>query len=170
MPPVSEILEVCLKDTEYTFVITRNVIVIQKRQSKAAVLEQVTIRGKIFDEKDLPLPGAAIVVKGTHLGVTSDVDGNFSLSLPRKDTVRLSVSFVGMITKEVTVTDFQKEVIVKMELEVKQVEEVIVTGYGNIRRSAFTGNAVSVTREELLKVSKTNAVAALQVFDPLSVS
>ncbi|KIO44132.1 MULTISPECIES: SusC/RagA family TonB-linked outer membrane protein [Sanguibacteroides] len=164
--PVSEILEVCLKDTEYTFVITRNVIVIQKRQSKAAVLEQVTIRGKIFDEKDLPLPGAAIVVKGTHLGVTSDVDGNFSLSLPRKDTVRLLVSFVGMITKEVTVTDFQKEVIVKMELEVKQVEEVIVTGYGNIRRSAFTGNAVSVTREELLKVSKTNAVAALQVFDP----
>lgn len=68
MPPVSEILEVCLKDTEYTFVITRNVIVIQKRQSKAAVLEQVTIRGKIFDEKDLPLPGAAIVVKGPIWG------------------------------------------------------------------------------------------------------
>ena len=48
----------------------------------------------------------------------------------------------------------------------ENLEDVVITGYGNISKSSFTGNSVSIKREDLLKVSKSNVIAALQTFDP----
>ena len=53
-----------------------------------------------------------------------------------------------------------------MKPDTKEVEEVVVTGYGNVRKTSFTGNSVTVSRDELLKVSKTNVMKALEVYDP----
>lgn len=53
-----------------------------------------------------------------------------------------------------------------MKSDTKEVEEVVVTGYGNVRKTSFTGNSVTVSRDELLKVSKTNVMKALEVYDP----
>ena len=56
--------------------------------------------------------------------------------------------------------------IIKMKGDVEEMDEVVVTGYANIRKESFTGNTVSVKKEELLKASKTNVIKALQAFDP----
>ncbi|WP_158582649.1 SusC/RagA family TonB-linked outer membrane protein [Odoribacter sp. AF15-53] len=161
--PASEVLRICLEGTEYTFRLFQNMIVIQKRQK---TLEPVTVRGKVLDERGVSLPGATVIVKGTSIGGSTNDQGMFVFSLPKMDTIYLLISFVGMETREVGISDFSKEVVVRMKPDTKEVEEVVVTGYGNVRKTSFTGNSVTVTQDELLKVSKTNVMKALEVYDP----
>lgn len=163
---VEEILSDCLKDTDFRFRVAHNVIVISKKKGDEDTRKEVIVKGKVMDEKGEPLPGATILVKNTRLGVATNVDGIFSISLPAMDAVTLVIQFVGMKSKEVVVTDFDKELSIRLEEDKKEMEEVVVTGYGNIRKSSFTGNSISVTQDELLKVSKTNIIQALQTFDP----
>ena len=164
--PVMAILQACLEGTGYSFRISHDVIVIKKEEKLKDGVREVTLRGKVLDDKGMTLPGATIIVKETRVGVSTDEKGVFVLSLPRADTICLVASFIGMETREVVVTDFKKEVVIKLKSSTKEMEEVVVTGYGNIRKSSFTGNSITVKREELLKVSKTNVISALQVFDP----
>lgn len=57
-------------------------------------------------------------------------------------------------------------ILIKMEDDVEEMEEVVVTGYGNINTKSFTGNARTIRGDDLLKVSRTNIIKALQIFDP----
>ena len=161
--PLSDVLRACLEGTEYTFSFYQNMIVIQKRQR---TVTPVTIRGKVLDERGDALPGASVVVEGTTLGVSAGEEGTFTLNLPRMDTIYLVVTFMGMQPNKVAVTTFDKEIVVRMQPDTREMEEVIVTGFGTVKKSSFTGNAVVVTREELLQVSKTNVIKALEVYDP----
>ncbi|WP_018336227.1 SusC/RagA family TonB-linked outer membrane protein [Butyricimonas synergistica] len=160
---LSEVLRQCLEGTEYTFRFFQSMIVIQKRQK---TIEPVTLRGKVLDERGEVLPGATVVVRGTNIGGSSNNQGMFVFNLPKMDTIYLLVSFVGYETREVVMTDFNQEVVVRMKPDTKEVDEVVVTGYGNVRKTSFTGNFVTVKRDELLNVSKTNVIKALEVFDP----
>ena len=104
--------------------------------------------------------------KGTNLGTSSNNQGIFNLKVPQNlKNLTLIFSFIGMESKEVKIgTHLKLRIILK---EKKQdLDEVVITGYANINKNSFTGNSVMVTREELLKVSKTNVIQALQVFDP----
>lgn len=161
--PLSVVLQQCLEGTEYTYRFFQNMLVIQKRQK---TIEPVTVRVKVLDEKSEALPGATVLVKGTTIGGSTNHEGIFVFNLPKMDTVHLVVSFVGMETQEAAVSNFDKETVVRMKPDTKEMEEVVVTGFGNVKRSSFTGNAVTVTREELLRVSKTNVIKALEVYDP----
>lgn len=124
------------------------------------------IKGKVTDVEGHSLPGVNVRVKEVQGGTVCDMDGNFKLSAPREDVV-LVFSYVGMVTQEVKVKGSQKkEIQVRMEENVNEVNEVVVTGFANIRKESFTGSAITVKRDELLKVSKTNVISALQAFDP----
>lgn len=170
---VEEILDYCLKNTKYTYSIVNNIIVIKLKapdeKEKKAIKER-TIKGKVSDAKGEPLPGATIMIKGTTVGVATDINGEFKLTFVPMDSTVLVVSFVGMVTKEVKVTNDpksdEKPLTISLEEEKKEMEEVVITGYANINKKSFTGNAIKVDREDLLKVSKTNVLAALQTFDP----
>ena len=124
------------------------------------------IRGKVTDAEGHSLPGVNVRVKGVQGGTVADIDGNFMLSAPREDVV-LIVSYIGMVTQEVTVKGSQKkEIQIHMKEDVNEVNEVVVTGYATLKKESFTGNTITVKKEELQKVSKTNVIAALQAFDP----
>ena len=124
------------------------------------------IRGKVTDAEGHSLPGVNVRVKGVQGGTVGDIDGNFMLSAPREDVV-LIVSYIGMVTQEVTVKGSQKkEIQIHMKEDVNEVNEVVVTGYATLKKESFTGNTITVKKEELQKVSKTNVIAALQAFDP----
>ncbi len=124
----------------------------------------------MLDEKSETLPGATVLLRGTTLGVVTDADGKFRMEVPQMDTTVLLISFIGYQTHEVVLKkdpkNDAKELVIRMKLEVAEVDEVVVTGYAQIRKESFTGNSISVSREELLNVSKTNVIQALQVFDP----
>jgi TonB-linked SusC/RagA family outer membrane protein len=118
-----------------------------------------TVTGKVVDENNNALPGASIVVKGTTLGINSGNDGSFTLSVPAGSDI-LVVSFIGMETQEVQVT--QGTILIKMITSGKELEEVVVVGYGTQRKSDLTGATVSVSGDDLKSAVVANLDQALQ--------
>ena len=104
------------------------------------------------------------------MGVATDIDGGFSIVLP-VDTATLVFTFVGMETRYVKIAalkkgETRKALRVVMKEDKIALEDVVVTGYANIRKSSFTGNVTSVDRDQLLKANNQNMISALQNFDP----
>lgn len=166
---VQEILRSCLAETKYSFKIVDNLIVITLDDKKKEEMKKITVHGKVLDEKGKTLPGVTVLLKGTTIGISTDVNGNFKLELPKQDSLILVFSFIGMKTHELNVNkvkDLSKELTVRMEPDTEDLDEVVVTGYANVKKESFTGSSISVKREDLLKASATNVVQALATFDP----
>ena len=168
---IEDFLKAALAGTDLSYEIESDVIIIKPTAAKAKDVEKSrVIKGKVVDDKGFTLPGATIMIKNTKLGVVTDVDGKFKIEIPKMDSIILIVSFIGFETQNVSISNDasndEKELVVKLKEDVTQMEEVVVTGYVNISKESFTGSSVSVKRDELLKVSKTNVIKALQVFDP----
>ena len=158
---VSEILGNCLKNTGLGYEIIGNGIVIKKM---AKVPESRKIIGQVVDNKGRTLPGVTVVLKGTTVGTVTDAAGKFHILLPEGANTLL-LSFVGMKTKEVKLTDKNTYKIV-MEEDVQALDDVVVTGYFNKNKDSFTGSEVTVKGDELRKVTTGNVLQALSVFDP----
>lgn len=126
----------------------------------------VTLTGTVLDKSSEPLPGASVLVKGTANGVATDVNGKFTIRFrPTSNTV-LVVSFVGMKTREIPYSQFKDGGKVVLEDDDNSLNNVVITGYANIRKDSFTGTSTTVGREDLMKVSPTNLMRALEAFDP----
>jgi TonB-linked SusC/RagA family outer membrane protein len=109
--------------------------------------QQKGIRGSVTDSDGLPLPGVTVIVKGTTIGAISNVDGEFSFSIPG-DADTLQFSFVGMKTKMVPVegkTTFS----VVMEAAVTELEEIVAVGYGVQKKESVVGAISHATQETL---------------------
>jgi len=173
---LKEVLEQCFADQPVTYRIINKTIVVTERPAPPPVAPPVTtdtvpstieVRGKVLDDATgLAVSGANIVVKGSNTGVTSGADGSFTLQV--KPGAVLVISFVGYDNKEVTVTPVTTTLTVRLALKANKepMVEVVVTGYQQIRKESFTGNAVTVSGEELKKVNPQNILQAIQAFDP----
>ena len=129
----------------------------------------VTVTGQVIDQGKEPLPGVTVYLKDNLSGGTmTDAHGEYSIVIPA-DKVKakpiLVFSCIGMVNKEVTFTGTTR-INVTLAEDVSEIEQSVVTGYANIRKESFTGNTVSIGKEELLKASKTNVIKAIQSFDP----
>lgn len=161
---VEEILDYCLKGTKLRYEMQGNAIVLRRRNEEKEEKVMITVKGKVTDEKKQPLPGVTVRLKGTAIGVATEADGRYEIMVPRDSSV-LIFSFVGMLTQEKKVgKDLEINVILKED--VKNVDEVVITGYANIRKESFTGNATTVSKDKLLKTNNKNVIEALQHFDP----
>ena len=109
--------------------------------------ERVRITGRVSDEKNEPLPGVSILVKGTQQGTITDSDGRFTIEVPDENAV-LVFSFVGYVSKEIAVAN-KTTVDVSLEVDQKSLEEVVVVGYGTQKRELVTGAISSVSAKEL---------------------
>lgn len=161
---IEEILSKCLKGTGLTYVIQNEVIVL-KPVNDGEGKKEIRIAGKVTDEKKVPLPGVTITVKGTSVGTATNAEGRYSLTLPEMKGIILLFSFVGMETKEVMYAG-KDTINVVLKEDTKTLDDVVVTGYMNVKKESFTGNATTVKRDQLLKTNNKNVIAALQVFDP----
>ena len=103
--------------------------------------------------------GASVVVKGTTKGTTTDFDGNFTIDVPAKAT--LSVSFIGYHTQNVAVGN-QNQLTIVLKEEQEQLDEVVVVGYGTVRKKDLTGAVTSVSNKALKEKPIANAGEALQ--------
>lgn len=121
---------------------------------------QRTVSGKVTDESGEGLPGVSIIIKGTTTGTTTDLDGNYSISVPDDNAV-LVFSSVGMETQEITV-GAQSRIDLGMSVNTKELQEVVVVGYGTSLKSEFTGASSSVSQETLSKLPVISADQALQ--------
>jgi len=120
---------------------------------------QTEITGTITDESGVPLPGANILLVGTSKGVVSDFDGNFAIQAAKGDV--LEISFVGMVTQQVTIgTDNNLNII--LVTDASTLDEVVVVGYGTQKRKDVTGAIASVKSESFNKGVVANAGQLLQ--------
>jgi iron complex outermembrane receptor protein len=111
--------------------------------SPGAAFAQQDVSGTVTDAADSqPIPGVNIVVEGTTTGTTTNIDGEYSLTVPGPDAT-LVFSFVGYQTEEVTVGD-QSTINVQLQEDVAALDEVVVTGYGTQRRRDISGSVSSV--------------------------
>lgn len=122
--------------------------------------QALDIKGKILDEKGVALPGVTVVLKGTSKGAVTDINGAFSLSVPDGNGV-LVISFIGYKTKEVQINN-RSTISIGMEPDSKALEEVVVVGYGEVKKRDLTGAVASVKGEELTKFPVTTVTEALQ--------
>ena len=121
----------------------------------------ITVKGKVVDENGESLPGATIQLKGTTtIGTVTDTDGNFSLSVPSDAT--LIVTFVGHTSIEVAVGGKTELGSITLVSDIKELEQVVVIGYGTQRKVDLTGAVTVVNTEELKKVSNSNISTMLE--------
>lgn len=129
-------------------------------QMTMAQAGNITIKGKIVDEKNEPLPGATIQQKGTSNGVITDVDGNFSISAASDAT--LTVSFIGFRSIEISVGGKTALGNITLVSEIKELNQLVVIGYGSQRKVDLTGSVAIVNTEEMKKVSNSNISTMLE--------
>jgi len=149
---VKELLDRVLEKTSLTYELDRNVIVIKPNPLpvKSQQEGKRKLTGTITDDTKVTLPGVSIVVKGTSNGVSTDFDGNFTLEIPESGSVSLLVSFIGMESQEIVVTN-QERLDIVMSGSSEQLNEVTVvvsTGYQKIDRKLFAGSATKLNAED----------------------
>lgn len=138
-------------------------IILTEKGSEAAVtkimLQQQTVTGVVTEQNGQPLPGVAVVVKGTTTGTVTNADGNFALTLPL-GAETLQFSFVGMRTQEIPI-EGRTTFTVVMEEETIGIEEVVAVGYGMVRRTDLTGSVGQVSSDNLKDLNVSNTTQAL---------
>jgi iron complex outermembrane receptor protein len=127
---------------------------------RAEVLQEITVSGTVTDDAGVPMPGVNITVKGTATGTISDVDGKYAVGVPGKNAV-LVFSFIGFATQEIPVGN-QTQLNVSMSEDARQIEEVVVVGYGTQTRREITGSVASVNEESFNKGLVRDAADLLQ--------
>ena len=102
----------------------------------------LTVKGKVIDKENNPLPGASILIKGTTIGSITDFDGLFSINIPKKPST-LVISYLGYKSKEVVVNN-QKNITIILDNSSEQLEEIVVIGYGSSTKSDVTAAITTV--------------------------
>jgi TonB-linked SusC/RagA family outer membrane protein len=127
-----------------------------------AVFAQQTVRGRVTSKADggEGLPGVTVLVKGTTTGTVTDVDGNFTLQVPSSDATLL-VSFVGYVTQDVPVNG-RSTINVELAEDQEVLDEVVVVGYGEMKKSDLTSAHVSISSEDIQKTVNTTVEQAIQ--------
>mgnify|MGYP001214783137 CR=1 FL=1 len=123
-------------------------------------LQQLRVAGVVRDTDGQPIPGVTVQVEGTTTGAFTDVNGRYTVDVPGPNAV-LAFSFVGYT--QVTVPVNGRNVIdVTLEEATEALDEIVVVGYGTVRKSDVTGAVASVRADAIKNVSTTDAAAALQ--------
>ena len=150
---IGEIIKYCLQQTNLTYVIDQNTLII-KHKPKSDI-----VKGTIYDDEGLPLPGASIIIQDSGVGTISDAQGNFTLSKGYSNSVaNLHISFIGM--KNVDVQWEGQDLSVKMKSDVQLTQEVVVTGYQVIDKKQLTS---AVSSLDISEVMQTEAISVDQM-------
>lgn len=160
--PVSEVLDNLLKNAgiEYEMEGTHIVLSSKNADTVAPVQQQAhTVTGLIVDKNGDPIIGANVLIKGTTNGTVTDIDGKFSIEA--ESNAVLDISYIGYLTKEITVGN-QKVINVVLVEDTKTLDEVVVIGYGTQKKADLTGSVANITTDKLSTQSNVNIGQALQ--------
>jgi TonB-linked SusC/RagA family outer membrane protein len=123
------------------------------------IAQSRTVTGRVTNATGEPLGGATITVVGSQAGTSAGTDGNFSIAVPARGTIRISA--IGYAEQEVRITN-QTTINAVLQPSNAQLEQVVVVGYGTQRKESVTGSVASIGGERLREVPSTNVTQALQ--------
>lgn len=164
---IKSILTRVLDRTGLAFTIDGRTIRIAKAGAgrSAGKAEPFVVTGQVTNRATkAPVVGAAVFVPGSSVSDITDSQGRYRLAFRNKPD-KITIQFLGMESETVAVNG-RTTIDVALAEKTESIDDVVVTGYTNIRKEGFTGNTTRITKEELTKVSPKNVIAAIQVFDP----
>ena len=160
---VEALLDLCLAHTGLIYERDADLIVVKAGKPVAQTVEEVRAKGTVVDVEGNPLPGVAVMIAGTTVGVSTDANGNFEILCPGNlSEVKLVFSFIGM--KAQTVIYKGKDLKVVMEEDAIELDaaNVVETGYQTIDRRHLTSSITSVRAEDILVPGMTSIEQALE--------
>lgn len=121
---------------------------------------QINVSGTVSDESGDPMPGVNVVIKGTNTGQVTDLDGRYTISVPNNSSV-LVFTFVGYMPKELAVGN-QTTINASMTEDSREIEEVVVVGYGSMKVKDLTSAITTVKSADIAKTPAASAMQSLQ--------
>lgn len=118
-----------------------------------------SVKGKVTDENGEGLPGVTILVKGKSIGTTTDLNGAYTIDVPSSTDI-LMFSFVGYTTREIQVGS-QSNINVQLEVDERALDELVVVGYGSVKKSDLTGSVSTLQVSDMIKAPVGNFADAL---------
>ena len=122
--------------------------------------QNIKVSGQVVDTDGEPLIGATVRVKGSDLGVITDLDGNFQVDAPANST--LVISYVGFKDKEIAMGGRADLGVIQLESDANILDQVVVVGYGVQKKADLTGSVAIVNAEEMKRVSNSNISTMLE--------
>ncbi len=163
---LSDALDILLKGVPCTYEIKdRNVLIIPAPENTVQEPERLAVTGKVTDPGGNPIAGATVTVIGTTIGTATDAEGNFALSLPRREGMVLRFSFIGKNEVRIPYAG-QTELVVRMEDSAGEIEQVVVTGIFTRARESYTGAVLTIPEEDLRNYRGQNLIQTLGNIDP----
>ncbi|UYQ94141.1 TonB-dependent receptor [Chitinophaga horti] len=164
--PLEKAMETALKDQLLAYsIVGKNVVIKQKDLYMnlgpvKVLLQDTTVKaeGRVTDSKNEPLPGATVVDKATGKGTATDVKGFFSLRVARGAV--LTISYLGYKSQDVQVVNAQP-IEIQLADQVNVTDEIVVVGYGTVRKSDLTGSLSQVKSKDITAFPTTNVMQAL---------
>jgi TonB-linked SusC/RagA family outer membrane protein len=126
----------------------------------AAFGQEKQVKGRVTDASGVPLPGVHVVIQGTQTGTVTDTDGKFALTVSNESAV-LVFSYVGFLEETVTVGS-QTDININLAEDILQLSEVVVVGYGTVKKSDLTGAVSVVTSDDIERVKARDLTHAMQ--------
>jgi TonB-linked SusC/RagA family outer membrane protein len=165
---INQALDQILKNQQLTYTIINNTVVLQYQEdakSAPVVTRFLEIEGKVLDAgSKTGIPGVNVYQKDkTSNRTQTNSNGDFKITANPGDI--LIFTYIGYKMKEVKVTDV-KSLSVTLEMDVKTMNDVIITGYQTIKKESYTGTAITIKGEDLKKVNSQNLLKSIQSFDP----
>ncbi len=157
---VPEVLDEVFKNKglDYNIVSDKSIVVFDKRPNLGkSSREQVTVKGIVYDETEVPVIGANIVVKGANVGTVSNIDGKFSINAPADGV--LEVSYVGYNKEEVEINGRTS---LRIDIRPVVLDEVVVVAYGTQKKSSVTGAIDVISSKTIEQVPVSNIAYSLQ--------
>jgi TonB-linked SusC/RagA family outer membrane protein len=155
---IDQILEKLFESTGLGYRILENNLIVVTPEGE---VQQDFVTGKVTDATSGEgLPGVSIVVKGTTIGVSTDINGNYSISVTAPDAI-LIYSFIGYLSQEIPVGGRIK-IDVSLAVDVTTLDEVVVVGYGTQKKSDITGTVASIPKDRLENAPNQNIAQAIQ--------
>lgn len=159
---IGEVLNVLFNGSDVTYKVDGRQIVLSNKEVYPNLnnQQQKPVSGQVTDTSGLPLPGVSVVVKGTTVGVVTDLDGKYSFNVPSSGTT-LVFSFIGMKTQEIEVGN-QSVINVTLSEDVVGVDEVVVIGYGSRAKKDITTAISTISNGEISKSVGMSAEQSMQ--------
>jgi TonB-linked SusC/RagA family outer membrane protein len=156
--PLPEVMDRLLANKNINYKLLANDLVVLNFQGENMPAD-IQVRGKVTDAKGNPVRGASVSIKGSTVGTAADENGNFAIEAPESATIVISA--IGFATQEVALNGRNSLTIVLMDAN-KDLDEVVVVGFGTQRKRDLTGSISSVKGEELERMPNTNPLTSMQ--------
>ncbi len=158
--PVAVVLNKTFENTNVVYAMEGSSIMLMKKSGKVRDLQQEEkkIKGLVLDERGEPLIGVTVKLEGSTSGTITSLNGDFALEAPIG--AKLIFSYIGYVSKEVKVTS--TVINVKLLPDVKSLDEVVVIGYGAVKKSDLTGSVSSMKKSDITATPVSNLMESLQ--------